>query len=295
MNIAVAATVLMVSLVLTSSALGQRLIVESMAHADRPDTAPSTIGEATAQRARARVRTSVIAIDWSTDSFVIPVAGNAAGNGGTYFKSDVVFNNDRLQSQRIAIGWMAQGQNNCNAPLQYFDLPANSITIADDFVARNLQRTGLGAVLVLAVTQAGAFDDNGEVDGVSRIWTPQPGSNGSVSQNFAAISVTDSIGSLPATLMGLKQGDRFRTNVGVVNFDSAPHNWTFTSIFNGRVTNVSVPPCSMVLTSASAGSASGAGNVAFTVKSDGFGFYWTAFGSSTDNVTGDGWVSRAIQ
>jgi hypothetical protein len=51
----------------------------------------------------------------------------------------------------------------------------------------------------------------------------------------------------------------------------------------------------MAQTSAAAASGSASGNLAFTVQSDGFGFYWSGFGSSTDNVTGDGWVSRAIQ
>jgi hypothetical protein len=207
-----------------------------------------------------------------------------------------VFNNDRLQSQRIAIGWMAQGQNNCSAPVQYFTLSANSVTTADDFVNTALNKTGLGALLVVSLTASGSLDTAAEIDGYSRIWTPQPGSNGTVSQNFTAIDVQDSLGSVPATLMGLKQSAQFRANAGVVNMDNtATHTWTFTSINNGRVTTVSVPPCSMSLTSAAANSAGASGNVAFTVKSDGFGFYWSAFGSSTDNVTGDGWVSRAVQ
>ena len=280
-------------LLVSSSVHAQQQVLESLERIERPPHAPATIGELAA-RLHA-VRASVIAVDWSTDSFVIPVAGNAAGSGGTYFRSDVVFNNDRLQSQPIAIGWMAQGQNNCSARLEYFVLSSNSITVADDFVGVQLGKTGLGAVLVTSVTSNGAYDDDGEIDGYSRIWTRQPGSTGTVSQNFTAISVTDSIGSLPATLMGLKQSAAFRTNVGVVNFDTAAHTWTFRSIFNGTTTSVTVPPCSMTLTAAANGSASGSGNVAFTVRSDGFGFWWSGFGSSTDNVTGDGWVARAIQ
>ena len=276
-----------------TGASAQQQIVEIMTRAERPAGAPQTIGDY-AKRLQ-QVRASVIAVDWSTNSFVIPVAGNTSGSGGTYFRSDVMFNNDRLANQSIAIGWLAQGQNNCSAPFEYFTLGPNSITVSDDFVGRTLNRTGLGAVLVLAVTATGELDDDGEIDATSRIWTPQPSSTGTVSQNFPAISTTDSLGSLPATLMGLKQSDRFRTNVGVVNLDDSPHNWTFTSIFNGRVTNVSVPGCSMMLLSAAANSSSSTGNLAFTVRSDGFGHWWSAFGSSTDNVTGDGWVSRAIQ
>ena len=268
---------------------------ESVEAIDRPASAAATIGDLIT-RMRDRVESSVISVEWTSNSFIIPVAGNTAGNGGTYFRSDVAFNNDRLEAQRIAVGWLAQGLNNCAEPLTYFNLSANSVTIADDFVGTSLGKTGLGALLVVAVDANGVVDDNGEIDGYSRIWTRQPGSTGTVSQNFTAIDVQDSLGSLPATLMGLKQSSQFRTNVGIVNLDnSATHTWTFTSIFNGRTTRLTVPPCSMAQVGAAANSGSSSGNVAFTVESDGFGFYWSGYGSSTDNTTGDGWVARAIQ
>ena len=277
------------------SATAQKAIFETIEPAVRPAGAPDTVG-ALIRKKQEAVRTSVVSVEWTSDSFIIPVAGNAAGSGGTYFRSDVSFNNDRDTAQRIAVGWMAQGQNNCTAPLMYFSLPADSVTIVDDFVGQNLGKSGLGALLVLAVLSNGSLDEDGEIDGYSRIWTPQPGSSGTTSQNFAAIDVQDSIGSLPANLMGLKQSSQYRTNVGIVNLDTeAAHNWTFTSIFNGRVTSLSVQPCSMSQAGATANSASASGNLAFTVRSDGFGFWWSGYGSSTDNVTGDGWVARAIQ
>lgn len=283
-------------LAIATALVAQPQVTETMQRIDRPANAPATVGDLLTMMRERESRAKVISLDWTTDSFVIPVAGNAAGGGGTYFRSDVVFNNDRLVNQRIGVGWLAQGQNNCAAPITYFTLSPDSITIADDFVGRDLNRTGLGAVLVVSVTATGSADEDGEIDGFSRIWTPQPGSSGSVSQNFAAIDVNDSIGSLPATLMGLKQSTQFRTNLGIVNLDtSAAHTWTFTSIFNGRTTTLTVPPCSMVQTTATAGSASASGNAAFTVRSDGFSFWWTGYGSSTDNVTGDGWVARAVQ
>lgn len=278
------------------SLVAQKQAREALQPSVRPANAPATIGELIT-RMQSRQRPSVITVDWSTDSFVIPVAGNTAGSGGTYFRSDVSFNNDRLEDQLIGIGWLAQGQNNCSAPLEYFELPANSVTVADDFVNRSLGKQGLGGVLVIGVTAEGDFDGEALIDGYSRIWTPQPGSpGGTTSQNFGAISLEDSLGSLPATMMGLKQNAQFRTNVGAINFDNASaHTWTFTSIFTRVVTSVNVPPCSMMLVGAAANSGSPSGNAAFTVQTSGSGFWWTGFGSSTDNTTGDGWVSRAIQ
>jgi hypothetical protein len=292
----VAVKLVVAALVVISSAplAAQRQVVEQMQGIERPHGAPATIG-AWSARMRSAIRPSVIAVEGTSESFVIPVAGNAAGANGTHFRSDVAFNNDRLVSQRIAVGWLAQGVNNCSSGLRYFNLPVNSVTQVEDFVGQNLGQSGLGAILVIAVTEAGAVDDDAQIDGYSRIWTRQPNSTGTVSQNFTAISLTDSIGSLEATLMGLKQSSQFRTNVGIVNFDETPHTWTFRAIATGAVTTVVAQPCSMSLTGASAGSASSAGNAAFTVKSDGFGFWWSGFGSSTDNITGDGWVARAIQ
>ena len=274
---------------------GQKQVVETLERIEPPANAPRTIGEAAA-RIHSRVRASVIEVDWSSDSFVIPVAGNTPGSGGTYYRSDVVFNNDRLASQRIAVGWLAQGQNNCASPLVYFNLSANSVTVSDDFVGQSLGKTGLGAIMVIAVDANGSVDDDGEIDGYSRIWTPQPGSSGTVSQNFGAISLQDSVGELEATLMGLKLSSAFRTNVGVVNFDTASaHTWTFRSIFTGATTSLTVQPCSVSQVGAVANSGSANGNAAFTVSTDASGIWWTGFGSSSDNVTGDGWVARAIQ
>lgn len=291
--------VLVVIVSIAASASAQRHVVEDIQRVERPHGAPRTIGELV-ERVRAsqagRVRANVISVDWTTDSFIIPVAGNAAGANNTYFRSDVSFNNDRLADQRITVGWLAQGVNSCAEPLQYFVLGSNSITLSDDFVAQKLGKTGIGAILVVSVTANGSYDDDGEIDGVSRIWTPQPGTGGTVSQNFAAIDVRDSLSSIPATLMGLKQNSQFRANVGVANLDNvAAHTWRFRSIATGVTTTISVPPCSMALTAAANGSASNSGNVAFTVTGDTGGYWWTGFGSSTDNVTGDGWVSRAIQ
>jgi len=271
----------------------QKQFRETLEPSAGTSSAPMTIGQAIQRLHGAKA--SVIEFEGDDSSFIIPLAGNTPGNGGTYFRSDVVLSNSRSVAQRIGIGWLAQGVNNCSAPLQYFNLPANSVTALDDFVGTTLGKSGLGAVLVLAVLNDGSLDDNGTINGYSRIWTPQPGSTGTVSQNFAAISALDSIGSLPAMLMGLKQNTQFRTNVGVVNLDSAAHTWAFRSVFTQQVTNLSVSPCSVSQIGAAAGSGSSLGNVAFSVTTDASGAVWSGFGSSTDNVTGDGWVSRATQ
>jgi hypothetical protein len=269
-------------------------MVTQLERIERPELAPRTIEEAVA-RSR-QVRAQVIAIDLHDSEFIIPIAGNAAGGNGTYFRSDVVIANYRGAAQRIGVAWLQSGQNNVGAPLVYFNLPANTIVAQDDFVGAALGKSGLGAVAVYGVTAAGLNDDDASLDGFSRIWTLQPGSAGSVSQTFDAISTTDSIGSVTAYVVGLKQSGDFRSNVGIVNLDTAAHNWTVRSIATGASSTINVPAMSVVQTAIANGSGSGSsGQTALTLNSDGFGFWWTAYGSSTDNRTGDGWVARAKQ
>jgi hypothetical protein len=239
---------------------------------------------------------NVINIDDRDSAFLFPITGNVAGANGTYFRSDVSISNYRSITQNISVGFLVQGQDNRSGGLQRFTIPANTTVILNDFVGVTLQRSGLGAVLVFADDPLGNLDSAGQIDGASRIWTPQAdNSAGTVSQSFDAVSVLDSIGSLTGYVIGLKQSSAFRTNVGVVNLDTVTHTWTIRSVATGVITTVTVPPLSVSQVGLASGSASAAGNVNLTMQSDGFGFYWSAYGTSVDNVTGDGWVERAKQ
>ena len=284
----------LVFLMLSTTAQAQILhVVTKIDPIDPPPRAPRTLAEAI--RNVPSVRVSVIAFDVHDSSFLIPIAGNTAGGGGTFFRSDMSIANYRSVAQRLGIGWLAQGQNNTNSPLQFFNIPANSTAALNDFVGATLGKTGLGAIFVEGVDSAGNLDSMASLDGFSRIWTPQPGSSGSVSQNFDAVSLTDLIGSLDTFIIGLKQSSAFRSNVGIVNLDTAAHTWTIRSTVTGATSTVTVQPYSVSQGGAPAGSADSLGNVNLQLNSDGFGFWWSAYGSSTDNVTGDGWISRGKQ
>jgi hypothetical protein len=98
-----------------------------------------------------------------------------------------------------------------------------------------------------------------------------------------------------AVSLGLRQDAGFRTNYGIVNFDSAAH--TFRVRFVGeRLTteaNLTVPAYGMLQTSAPAGDY-GALVIHFEVMDAGTKpITWVAYASSTDNISGDGWVSIA--
>jgi hypothetical protein len=283
------------AIAIVSTASGQILnTVTSIERIDAPSNAPRSILEAVVRHPG--VRASVVQLDLHDNAMIIPVAGNVAGSNGTFFRSDVSIANFRTVAQRFAVGWLAQGVNNSSAPLQFFNLPANSVANLNDFVGVTLGKTGLGGLFIEGVDAAGALDSNASMDAFSRIWTPQPGSSGTVSQNFDAVSLADSIGASTAFILGLKQSSAFRTNIGIVNLDTVAHTWTIRSASTGASTTTTVQPFSIAQVGAPAGSsADPSGSMTMTVTPDAGGFNWSAYGSSTDNTTGDGWISRAKQ
>lgn len=279
------------------------LMVASAAHAETATLRPApdhgkTIGQLMAALPRSSgspaVRRKVIYLDTTDIAFIFPSAGSVAGAGGTYFRSDVTLVNYRLVDQAIAVGWMPQGVDNTNAPLQYFVIPANTPLILRDFVAQTLGKSGLGSILVTGVTSAGDPDSLAELDGYSRIWTPQPNASGTVSTAFPSISILDSVGSAIGYALGLRHDSGYRTNVGVVNLDSVSHTWTvgINGLQGSGSLSVSVPPFSMRQMGLPAGTH---GDLVLSYQTTGADFWWSGFAASVDNITGDGWVSHAMQ
>ena len=239
-------------------------------------------------------RRKVINLDSASDTFLFAAAGKVQGAGGTFFRSDVTLNNHRSTDQNIGIGYLAQGVDNSAAPLDYFVLDANTPVIQSDFVGF-LGKSGLGAVVVFGVLSNGDTDTNAQLDGFSRIWTPQPGGAGSVSQGFPSVAFLDSIGSATAFALGGRHDSQFRTNAGIVNLDSVAHTWEVdVNGLNGRTTfSMTVPPYSMkqqVVPSGNFGDLV----LAFT-PTDSSAFLWSAYLAGVDNASGDSWSSHASQ
>jgi len=290
---------------------------ELMVPIERPKNAPVTVHEfmqhyrathavATrttgAKRQRLSVKPNVIYGETADSAFLIPAAGNLPGGNGTYFRSDLSIGNFANTAQTIGVGWLATGSDNTTAPLQYFSIPANSVATYSDFVGQappnGLGKSGLGAILVISYNDAKTdVDQSGIIDGFSRIWTPEAGrATGTNSQSFPAISLFDSEGDFSAYALGLRQDGNFRTNVGVVNLDSVEHNFTVQSVYTSVSTTLNVKPYSLGQGGAPSGSANSSGYVALIITpKETNDFFWSAYASSVDNVTGDGWVSRATQ
>jgi hypothetical protein len=240
-------------------------------------------------------RRKVINLESANSTFVFAAAGNVQGAGGTYFRSDVIITNYRNVVQRIGVGFMKQGVDNSQAPLIDFELPANAPVSARDFVgAGALDETGLGSIVIFGEKPNGDLDPDARIDGFSRIWTPQPGSAGTVSQGFPSVAFDDALGSLPAYAQGLRHDAGFRTNAGIVNFDSVTHTWEVdVNGFDGRTSfTITVPPLSMKQQVVPSGNY---GDLVLGFQTMDTGFFWSAYGATVDNVTGDSWSSHGSQ
>jgi hypothetical protein len=239
------------------------------------------------------VRRKVINLDSTASGFIFAAAGSVQGAGGTFFRSDVTIFNHRDIEQDIGIAFLAQGVDNSAVPLEYFTFPAVTPIIQENLVGF-LGKSGLGTIFVVAVDSVGDPDPDGQIDGFSRIWTPQPGASGTVSQGFPSVSLLDSFGSLAAFALGLRHDSQFRTNVGIVNLDSVSHTWTIdVNGLHGRTSmTMTVPPFSMRQQVVPSGNW---GDLVLGIETADTGFWWSAYGAAVDNTSGDSWSAHASQ
>jgi len=243
---------------------------------------------------------SVITDSVSARAFIIPAAGSVAGGGGTlFFRSDVTLVNYRSTPQQILAGLWAQGSTNSLSPSAYktITLQPNSFVTIQDFVVNGLGLSNaLGSLIFIPYTGT-QIDPFGAIDGFSRIYTKQPGSTGSVSQPFDGVDPDTLSAQLidEAVSLGLRQDADYRTNVGIVNVDDHDHIFKLTFAGEKQTTtlNVTVKAFGMIQQAIPAGDY-GALQIVFQVTDAGNNFVsWIGYASSTDNVTGDGWVSLA--
>lgn len=242
------------------------------------------------RKVREARRANIVAVDWENYAFLIPAAGSVQGGNGTFFKSDLSIANHRGVDQRISVLWFERGKNNGSASTQTFTVPANTTVMQRDFVTQILHKSGLGSILVVGIDANGNIDEEALLDGFSRIWTPQPNATGTVSEEFASVELEDTLATSYA--YGLRQDAQFRTNVGFVNIWDTPNTYTVDIIGTSGNTTFTkdVQAYSMEQIAAPAGNW---GDFYIRVRSADANFnWWTAYAASTDNITGDGWVSH---
>jgi hypothetical protein len=229
---------------------------------------------------------------------LVPAAGSVQSANGTFFHSDIAIYNYRNEAQAILLQWLPRGTSGLTGTPVQIRLNALSGLISEDFVFDLLHQQGLGAILVTALnTDGGTADPNGRLVVTERIWTPQPGTTGSVSQTFSTLATSEINTQVPA-ILGQRIDDRYRTNVGIVNLSSAEVSFDVLQnsddpTFAPIVQIVTVPPFAMQQVSAQTFKAT-ALQIRVTPRSAISPAQWVAYGSSVDNVTGDSWSSIAM-
>lgn len=240
-----------------------------------------------------------------TNRLVIPAAGDVPGANGTHFRSDIAITNLRNVDQMVMFVWMPRPGTGNPVSGRGILIPAHGVIQSDNFVREYLGETGLGALEIRAIGSASdtSIDAAGRLHATSRIWTPQPGSTGTVSQSLPALPL-QSIVHENIRFIGHRTGPQFRTNVGIVNLlDDITQTYTVTvtgsvQVFEPLVFFVEVPPQSMqqvpidwpadpklvvdvqVLPQPNGG---------------GTGTLWTAYLSTVDNITGDSWSTLGVE
>jgi hypothetical protein len=146
---------------------------------------------------------------------------------------------------------------------------------------------------VIGLDSNGNVDSQASIDTFSRIWTQQPGSQGTVSQSLSSNGLFNLGGSLRAAA-GLRQDSGFRTNIGLVNLDTQASDFTVGAKSDRKSASFSVHvlPLSMVQVPLPSGDY---GNVTAGFVSQRSGIRWAGYGSSVDQVTGGGWISQATR
>lgn len=230
---------------------------------------------------------------FAASQIVIPAAGATPGGNGTFFRSDVTIVNFRDQAQRVVVQWLPQGATGSPAQSREVTIPAQRGIASEDFVTSFLGQQGLGAILVSGLNVTGAVDTGALLHATARIWTNQPGSGGTVSQDFPTVPST-SLNTNRATILGQRRDSRYRLNVGIVNL--GPTAQTYRIVVSGstptlvaETVDVTIPSFSMQQTPLN-----GAPHSEFLqidVMATSAGGSWLAYGSSVDNITGDSWSS----
>jgi len=250
-------------------------------HAERLDSDPQRL---------ARLLEQVRGSTSSKVGLIFAAAANAAGALGTHFRSDVTLMNGRTTSQDVIAVWLAAGSDGREVPSLRLTLPPSAITVTN-FVGK-MGFSGVGSLLFIGIDADANLDSAASLTGFSRIWTAGPDGRGSVSQSLPAAPIASLGGNSAAAAIGLRMDSDFRANVGIVNLDTTSHTFllTLTGERKSTTLSIAVAPFSMRQVPVPEGDY-GALTALFEVA--GGQFPWTAYGSSVDNLTGDGWASQA--
>lgn len=231
---------------------------------------------------------------------LIPAAGSAPGNNGTFFRSDIQVVNLRAEAQRILMYWLPQGRSGAGIAPRSITLPAGSGFSSEDFVAAVMIQEGVGAIEFVGVTEQGQFDSGARLHVTSRIWTPRPdGGSGTMSQTFPALIMPGST-ARTKSLFGVRRSAQYRLNVGIANPSDGVHRYRVTARLatasgaENAQFEVDVNPRSIEQRNVAGLTQEGIAQVLIEDLTDGTAVDWQGWGSSIDNASGDAWSMIAF-
>jgi hypothetical protein len=225
---------------------------------------------------------------------LVPAAGSVAGANGTFFKSDMSVINLATHDQTVALQWLPQAGMPTTSQIS---IPARTGIRSADFVRDYLNQSGLGAIIITGVTSGGGIDSTARLYVNARIWTPQPGTNGTTSQSFPVIPL-NTINTPSAALFAVGGPDNpanYRVNVGIVNVDPTNAQTFVITPSSGGAQTATLAPMSMLQIAAGSGlSATTQISIQNATATSTRSNLWIAYASTVDNITGDGWSELAV-
>ena len=243
---------------------------------------------AAAQSAQSVIRTE------EASRFLVPAAGSVRGAGGAEYRTDLTIVNLESTDQSLKAEWIPQaGGQTANA---FLSLGFLGFTTFEDIVTTRLQREGVGAILVTAINDNGSDDTSARLDGHARIRaTTSASSIGTHSLGVPPMKLEGWRNDSPAYVHGVRAGDRYRVNVGIVNFDRT-RNAQFAVLVRSAIgvarRSVTLPPFTMTQLSFPDAPF---GDLSVYIEPRAGAGDWRAYATATDNITQSGWYVPAMQ
>jgi len=225
--------------------------------------------------------------------FLVPVAGSVRGGGGAEYRTDLTIVNFDKTNQTVKLEWIPQSTDstaNISLAVGFF-----GFTTFEDVTTR-LGRKGVGAILVTGVDEDGREDASARLDAHARIRASlNPNSPGVISLGVPPLRLEEWRNDSPAYIHGVRSGDRYRVNAGIVNFDRA-RSGQFKILVRsalGIVTReITLAPFTMTQF---AFPDAPFGDLSIYVEPRAGAGNWRAYATATDNITQSGWYVSAMQ
>lgn len=246
-----------------------------------------------AMTAAAQTAPQTVITTHEVSRFLVPVAGTVRGGGGLEYRTDLTVVNFDNTSQLVRFEWIPQtGGSPSDVILTVGNL---GFTTFEDIVGTRLLREGVGAILVTAINDDLNDDNAARLDGHARIRASAQGSPATLSLGVPPMALQNWRNGSPAYVHGVRSGDRYRVNVGIVNFDRVRESSFHVLVRSalGRATReVTLAPFTMTQLSFPDAPF---GDLSVYIEPRPGAGDWRAYATATDNMSQSGWYVPATQ